>query len=196
MIGLIDYGAGNLRSVENAFAALGASTTRVASGEALAAACRIVLPGVGHFAHLMRGLDSLGLRAPLLDRLRSGVPFLGICLGMQALFEHSAEAPGVAGLGVLAGQLRRLPPGLRVPHMGWSEVERRGPVRALEGTGERPSFYFAHSYYCPAEGAAAICRYGQPIGAVIEAGALWGVQFHPEKSGSAGLRVLENFLAA
>ena len=196
MIALVDYGAGNLRSVENAFAAIGTPTARVADPRALAAAKRIVLPGVGHFGALMCALGASGLDAALRERLEAGVPFLGICLGMQALYEASDEAPGLPGLGLLPGRVERLPAGVRVPHMGWSEVRVQPGSRIFDGAPQGSRFYFAHSFYCPPEGAAATAFHGTEIGAAVEAGHLWGVQFHPEKSGPEGLRLLERFVAS
>ena len=195
MIALVDYGAGNLRSVENAFAAIGAGTTRAAHPGALTAATRIVLPGVGHFGALVRALSAGGLDVALRERLAAGVPFLGICLGMQALYEESEEAPGLRGLGLLPGRVARLPAGVRVPHMGWSEIRPRPGSRLCEGVPAGARFYFAHSFHCPPEGAAATAFHGTEIGAAVEAGNLRGVQFHPEKSGPEGLRLLERFVA-
>ncbi len=197
MIAILDYGAGNLRSVENALDELGAPHQRVRTPEALCAAARIILPGVGHFGQLIRSLDELGLRAPLKRRIQAGAPFLGICLGLQALFEGSEEAPGAAGLGVLSGIVRRFGPGARVPHMGWSPVAPRPGTALFRRAGRQPYFYFAHSFYAPlTEAAAARCDYTVPYTAAVERGSLFGVQFHPEKSGPLGLLILRNFLEA
>jgi imidazole glycerol phosphate synthase glutamine amidotransferase subunit len=195
MIAILDYGAGNLRSVENALAALGADYCLVRDAAGLERASKIILPGVGHFGQMMRALQAMGVRQALGERIRAGVPFLGICLGLQALFRASEEAPEVQGLGLFGGVVRRFPPGVRVPHMGWNEltVERRS--RLLAGLGERPYVYFAHSYYVPwISEAAAACTYGLPYTAALEAGSVFGVQFHPEKSGALGLRILRNFV--
>jgi glutamine amidotransferase len=197
-IALVDYGAGNLPSVERAFAALGAQTVRCRSRDELAAAdAAIVLPGVGHLGTLIGALDRQGLRALLLERIGSGVPFLGICVGMQALFASGDEAPGAAGLGVLPGRVAGLSPRVKLPHMGWNSCPPRAASRLLAGV-EREWFYFAHSFAPPAEGAwvAATCDYGAGFAAVVERDNVMGVQFHPEKSGAAGRRVLANFLAA
>jgi imidazole glycerol phosphate synthase glutamine amidotransferase subunit len=195
MIAIFDYGAGNLQSVKNTLAELGCEYTLVRDSEGLRRASKILLPGVGHFGQMMRALDSLAVRDTLVERIHAGVPFLGICLGLQALFESSEEAPEVRGLGVFPGAVRRFPEGARVPHMGWDQLEMRADSRLLEGLPPLPYVYFAHSYYVPVvPQAAAICTYGLPYTAVLEAGNISGVQFHPEKSGSAGLRIVRNFL--
>ena len=184
MITIFDYGAGNLRSVQNTLAALNCEYTLVNSSAGLAAASKIILPGVGHFGQMMRALDALGVRETLIGRIRAGVPFFGICLGMQALFECSEEAPEVRGFGLYPGTVRRFPVGARVPHMGWNQLEPTGRY-----------VYFAHSYYVPENGAtAARCTYGVPYTAVLEDRNVFGVQFHPEKSGPVGLRIVRNFL--
>lgn len=195
MIAVVDYGAGNLHSVENALNELGASYELVRNPEALARASRILLPGVGHFGQMMRSLDSLDLRRTLVDRLRSGAPFLGICLGLQALFARSEEAPEASGLGLFPEAVLRFPPGSRVPHMGWNQVAPAGHQTLFEGLPAEPYFYFAHSYYVPQVAAtAASAEYGRPFTAALAAANVYGVQFHPEKSGPEGLRVLKNFL--
>jgi imidazole glycerol phosphate synthase glutamine amidotransferase subunit len=195
---VLDYGAGNLRSVANALAALEVPHTIAHDAPAIRAAARIILPGVGHFGQMMRALDELQIRQALLDRISAGVPFLGICLGLQALFERSEEAPDVNGLGLFPGEVRRFPGGLRVPHMGWNELvlsNGAAPSRLLNGLGLRPFVYFAHSYYAPAVPAAcATCDYGVPFAAALERANVFGVQFHPEKSASVGERVLRNFV--
>ncbi|HJT88317.1 MAG TPA: imidazole glycerol phosphate synthase subunit HisH, partial [Bryobacteraceae bacterium] len=195
MIAIFDYGAGNLRSVQNTLGELGWEYTLVRDAAGLEAAGKIILPGVGHFGQMMRALDALDARRPLLERIRSGVPFLGICLGLQALFESSEEAPEVRGLGVYHGSVRRFPAEARVPHMGWNELELRRESKLVGGLEARPYVYFAHSYYVPENGyAAAICTYEVPYTAVLERGNVFGVQFHPEKSGAVGLRIVRNFL--
>jgi len=197
MIAILDYGAGNLRSVENTLAEIGASYTLVRDDAGLRAARKIILPGVGHFGQMMRSLDQLRVREALIERIRAGVPFLGICLGLQALFETSEEAPDALGLGLYAGAVRRFPSTARVPHMGWNQLAVARPARLLEGLDPGAFFYFAHSYYAPAiPETAATCTYSLPYTAVLESGNTFGVQFHPEKSGPAGLRVVRNFLAA
>ena len=195
MIAIFDYGAGNLRSVENTLAELGCEYSLVRDSAGLDSASKIILPGVGHFGQMMRALDDLGVRGTLLERMRAGVPFLGICLGLQALFETSEEAPDVRGLGLYPGEVRRFPADARVPHMGWNELELRRESRLVRGLDARPFVYFAHSYYVPENSlAAAVCSYGLPYTAVLEAGNVFGVQFHPEKSADVGLKIVRNFL--
>jgi imidazole glycerol phosphate synthase glutamine amidotransferase subunit len=196
MITIVDYGAGNLRSVENTLAELGARYEIKRTPKGVAAARQIILPGVGHFGQLLRSLDTLNLREPLLERIGAGVPFLGICLGLQALFEESEEAPGLRGFGLFPGVVRRFPAHARVPHMGWNEIAPRADSRLLAGLGPKPYFYFAHSYYAPVvDATAATCKYEHAYTAVLEEGNICGVQFHPEKSGPLGLRVVRNFVA-
>ncbi|PWU00712.1 MAG: imidazole glycerol phosphate synthase subunit HisH [Terriglobia bacterium] len=195
MIAILDYGAGNLRSVQNTLGELGCRYELVRSSEGLKEASRIILPGVGHFGQMMRALDALDLRGALLERIEAGVPFLGICLGLQALFEASEEAPEERGLGVYSGKVRRFPADARVPHMGWNELEVRGQSKLVRKLDAPPFVYFAHSYYVPEnERAAATCTYAVPYTAVLESGNVFGVQFHPEKSGAVGLRIVRNFL--
>jgi imidazole glycerol-phosphate synthase subunit HisH len=192
---IVDYGAGNLRSVRNTLEAIGAEYEVVNTPDAVERAERIILPGVGHFGQMMRSLDDLKLRQVLRERVARNVPFLGICVGLQCLFDSSEESPGSVGLGVLPGVVRRFAGAIRVPHMGWNSLERRQPSRLLEGLGEAPFTYFAHSYYAPLIPAtAAACTYAEPYSAVIEQGNLYAVQFHPEKSGETGLNVIRNFL--
>jgi imidazole glycerol-phosphate synthase subunit HisH len=195
VISIFDYGAGNLRSVENTLAEIGCPYTLVRNAQGLRDASRILLPGVGHFGQMMRALDALDVRGALLDRIRAGVPFLGICLGMQALFETSEEAPDVRGLGLFPGSVLRFPADSRVPHMGWNSLSPRPGSRLLAGAGAAPFVYFAHSYYVPLhEHAAATCTYGLTYTAAFEAGNIFGVQFHPEKSGAAGLGIVRTFV--
>ncbi len=217
-IALVDYGAGNLPSVERAFRRLGAETERATRGEDLSRAEAIVLPGVGHFGALARALGRTGMDRALGAAIERGAALLGICLGLQALFERSDEAPEESGLGWLAGTVRPLPPEVKLPHMGWNQVRRVGPSALLEGIPDDAWFYFAHSYAAPAASAAAVavCDYGECFAAAIESAAVrppsrvpgsesassdrkarWrlaAVQFHPEKSGGAGAALLENFL--
>jgi imidazole glycerol phosphate synthase glutamine amidotransferase subunit len=195
MIAIFDYGAGNLRSVQNTLGALGWEYQLVRDAAGLAAARKIILPGVGHFGQMMRALDTLEVRGALLARIAAGVPFLGICLGLQALFEVSEEAPEVRGLGVYPGSVRRFPIAARVPHMGWNELVVRGESKLVTNLQARPYVYFAHSYYVPENPrAAATCTYEVPYTAVLECGNVYGVQFHPEKSGPVGLQIVRNFL--
>jgi imidazole glycerol phosphate synthase glutamine amidotransferase subunit len=195
MIAIFDYGAGNLRSVQNTLGELGCEYTLVRDSAGLMAATKILLPGVGHFGQMMRALDGLDVRQTLVDRIRSGVPFFGICLGMQALFETSAEAPEVRGLGIYPGTVERFPLDARVPHMGWNELEVKPGSKLIHSFNARPYVYFAHSYYVPDNPmASATCTYAVKYTAVVECGNVQGVQFHPEKSGAVGLQIVRNFL--
>ena len=195
MITILDYGAGNLRSVENTLGAIGATYRLANSPDGISGAEKIILPGVGHFGQMMRTLDELNLRAAILDRIRSGIPFLGICLGLQGLFESSAEAPEVQGLGLFPGRIDRFPADARVPHMGWNQLDPKPGSRLLRGLEKRPYVYFAHSYYAPVtEATAATCTYEVPYTAVLEKDNVFGVQFHPEKSGPLGLQIVRNFV--
>ncbi len=195
MIAIFDYGAGNLRSVQNTLAAIGCRYDVVRDPEGLRRAMKIVLPGVGHFGQMMRALDELGVRDALKERIAAGVPFLGICLGLQGLFETSEEAPEVDGLGIFQGAVKRFPAHARVPHMGWNELEVRPSSKLVRDLPGRPFVYFAHSYYVPeTEGASATCTYEVPYTAALECGNVYGVQFHPEKSGAVGLQIVKNFL--
>ena len=195
MIAIFDYGAGNLRSVQNTLAEIGAEYTLVRDADGLRSAGKIILPGVGHFGQLIRALDSMSVREAFLERIHAGVPFLGICLGLQALFGSSEEAPDVRGLGVYEGTVRRFAPDARVPHMGWNELEPRRPSRLLANLEPHPFVYFAHSYYVPENAhTAAACTYTLPYTAVLESNNVFGVQFHPEKSGPLGLRIVRNFV--
>jgi imidazole glycerol phosphate synthase glutamine amidotransferase subunit len=195
VIAVFDYGAGNLRSVENTLSEIGASYALARDAEGIRTASKLLLPGVGHFGQIMRALGELGVRGVLLERLRAGVPFLGICLGLQALFTASEEAPEASGLGLFEGTVRRFPAEARTPHMGWNQIEAVAPSRLLKGIGERPYLYFAHSYYVPECAAtAATCTYTAPYTALLERGNIFGVQFHPEKSGAAGLAIVRNFV--
>jgi glutamine amidotransferase len=195
VIAIFDYGAGNLRSVQNTLEAIGCEYTLVRDAAGLEGASKILLPGVGHFGQMMRALDRLEVRDALKDRIAAGVPFLGICLGLQALFDASEEAPEVSGLGIFEGIVRRFPAHARVPHMGWDELELRGHSKLLRAADAQPFVYFAHSYYAP-EGdyASAICTYEVPYTAALEVGNVYGVQFHPEKSGAVGLAIVRNFV--
>lgn len=197
MIAILDYGAGNLQSVRNTLDAIGARYELTRSADGLRRASKIILPGVGHFGQIMRALDDLDVRETLVDRIRSGVPFLGICLGLQALFTTSEEAPEEEGLGIFAGTVARFRGNLRIPHMGWDQIQPVRESRLLHGLSGGPFFYFAHSYYCPVVSAsAATCDYMVPYTAVLEQANVFGVQFHPEKSGALGQIVVRNFIEA
>jgi imidazole glycerol phosphate synthase glutamine amidotransferase subunit len=193
---LIDYGAGNVTSVERALARLGARSQRSRSPECIGRAEALLLPGVGHYAALIRALDERALRAPLLDALQRGIPFLGVCLGLQALYETSEEAPELAGLDLLPGSVRSLPATAKLPHMGWNQLKLTRPSRLLEGVSANAYFYFAHSFAAASVNseAVALCNHGADFAAVIEKQNIFAVQFHPEKSGEPGAQLLQNFL--
>ena len=196
MIAILDYKAGNLTSVKKAFDALGAATVVTSDPIVARAAKKIVLPGVGHFSATAT-LEDLGLAKGIRDAVRDGVPFLGICVGMQWLLEGSDEAPGVAGLGALAGSCRRFSHNeLKCPHVGWNSVEVCDGSRLFAGIEERSLFaYFTHSFYVDAAPAtSAIAEYGVRFSAAVERDNIFGVQFHPQKSGALGLQVLRNYV--
>jgi imidazole glycerol-phosphate synthase subunit HisH len=195
MIGILDYGAGNLRSVQNTLDAIGATYSLVRDSEGLTRATKIILPGVGHFGQMLRELDRLDVRAALKERIAVGVPFLGICLGLQGLFERSEEAPEIEGLGIFEGSVSRFPPESRCPQMGWNTLQPVKPSRLLSGLSAAPHVYFANSYYVPVCNAtAATTEYTRSFTSVLESGNTFGVQFHPEKSGPVGLRIVRNFV--
>jgi glutamine amidotransferase len=199
-VGIVDYGMGNLGSVANALRAVGGEPVIVARPEALAGFERLIVPGVGAFAEAMQQLDARGLVEPLDERRRAGVPLLGICLGMQ-LFARSSEEHGLnAGLGWIDAQVRGFPAeaGLKVPHMGWDDVLRRRDHPLIDGIADGSDFYFVHSFYVDcAEPADVLLAgdYGRDYCAMFCRDNVAGVQFHPEKSQQAGLRLLKNFLA-
>lgn len=194
MIAIIDYDAGNLRNVEKAFHFLGYEAVVTDDPAAIESADHVVLPGVGAFGDCMASLQAKGLEPTIKKAVESGAPFLGICLGMQLLFEESEESPGVAGLGILKGRIRRIPDcGLKIPHMGWNDIHCRG--RLFEGL-EQPYVYFVHSYCLDAADKSIVSAradYGTEIEAAVESGNVFAAQFHPEKSGEAGLKMLSNF---
>lgn len=195
MTTIVDYGAGNLRSVQNTLEELGAAFETTNSPADVVKAEKIILPGVGHFGQMLNAMDRLSLREPIIARIRSGVPFLGICIGLQCLFEESEEAPGIKGLGIFSGTIKRFMGDVRIPHMGWNSLDRVKPSKLLNGLDETAYTYFAHSYYAPVNHAtAATCNYIHPYSAVIENDNIYAVQFHPEKSGPVGLKVVSNFV--
>lgn len=198
MISIIDYGMGNLRSVEKAFAQAGASVKLISTPEEVAAAEKLVLPGVGAFGDAMKNLLQTGVAPVLKEIAVSGKPFLGICLGAQLLFDSSEEDPDVPGLGIIRGRVKLFPPdmGLKIPHMGWNILKINENSRLLKGLGSDPHVYFVHSYYMAPEDdnvAAAVTEYGLPFAAAVERDHIFGVQFHPEKSQDLGLKILQNF---
>lgn len=193
-IAVIDYGAGNLRSVVKAFERVGAAA-RIVEASGIDGANAIVLPGVGAFASLRR-LGRKG-KSRIRAAVESGIPFLGICLGMQALFEGSEESPGVPGLRILKGNVRRLRGDLLLPQIGWNTVKVRKECALFEDIPDGSYLYFAHSYAAfPKKRSvvAAVAEYGQEFAAAVASGSVFGVQFHPEKSGSTGLEILKNFV--
>ena len=195
-ITIIGHGAGNVASVERALARIGVEPERTLAPESILRAKALILPGVGHFGSLVRALEGNSLRAPLLEVIARGVPFLGICLGLQALYEFSDEAPTLRGLGTLPGQVCALPPQTKLPHMGWNRVHALGGSRLFHAIPADSYFYFAHSFAALSIGSAetvATCNYGSEFVAAIERGNLFGIQFHPEKSGEAGAQLLRNF---
>ena len=198
MIAVLDYGIGNLRSAQKALQRVGADARLVTDPADAAGATGVVLPGVGAFGRSMEALRASGLDKVALAALDAGTPFLGICVGLQLLYEGSDEDAGVAGLGVLPGRVRALPEGQKRPQMQWNQLRiTRDGSRLLAGLGADPWLYFVHSY-APEAGpdVVAVCDYGGPVVAAVERDGLWATQFHPEKSGTVGLDLLANFVAA
>jgi imidazole glycerol phosphate synthase glutamine amidotransferase subunit len=196
VIALLNYGAGNVGSVLKAVEHLGHSAEVTDSPESLRSAEKIIFPGQGHFGTMMRALEGRRLLKPLRDLLAGGTPFLGICLGLQALYEASEEAPEVPGLALLPGHVTRFEGVFKVPHVGWSQLEIRSRSRLFKGVADGSFVYYCHSYYGPAtKESSAVTHYGQTFAACVEMKNIWAVQFHPEKSGDVGLRVLGNFLS-
>ena len=197
-ITIIDYGMGNLYSVQNALRSIGAEPVVTSDAAVIAQAEKILLPGVGAFGDCMANLEKSGLIHVIMDSLHSGKPFLGICLGMQLLFEGSDEAPGVKGLGFFKGQVRLLHTELKIPHMGWNSLHIQNSGRLFKGIPENTYVYFVHSYYLQAEDeeiVKATTQYSTCIHASVEKGNVFACQFHPEKSSRWGLKILENFAA-
>ncbi len=200
MIGIIDYDAGNLKSVEKALLSLGEEAVVTRDRSELLKADKVILPGVGNFGDAMGKLKSYGLDEVIRDVVEKGTPFLGICLGLQLLFEESEEAPGVPGLGILKGKILRIPeePGLKIPHIGWNSLMLQNEGRLFQGLEEEPYVYFVHSYYLKAEDeqiVKAATEYGTriQIHASVERDNVFACQFHPEKSSGTGLKILKNF---
>ena len=196
MIAIVDYGMGNLRSVVRGFEKAGWDATIVKDAQALSAAAGVVLPGVGAFTRAVENLKRARLVEPILQAISAGKPFLGICLGMQLLFETSEEWGLTAGLGVLPGRVRRLPDSLKVPHMGWNQVFFRKKSSLMKGVEEGSHFYFVHSYYVETQQedlVSGVTEYGIKFTSMAEKENVFGIQFHPEKSSALGLRILQNF---
>lgn len=197
-IAVLDYGIGNLRSAEKALQHVGADARLVSDVLSVEAADAVVLPGVGAFGACARALRESGLEPAARAALEAGVPFFGVCIGFQLLYDGSDETPEAEGLGVFAGTVGLLPVGEKHPQMQWNQLARCGdPDPApLRGLGENPWVYFVHSYVPPVgEETVAVCDYGGPVAALVARGNLWGAQFHPEKSGRSGLALLANFVA-
>lgn len=198
MIAVIDYDAGNLKSVEKALLSLGQETLVTRDRQELLGADKVILPGVGNFGDAMEKLRAYGLEPVIQEIAKRRIPFLGICLGLQLLFEESEEAPGVPGLGILKGKILRIPAeeGLKIPHIGWNSLELQDKGKLFEGLEEEPYVYFVHSYYLKAEDESivkAVTEYGTRIHASVEQDNVFACQFHPEKSSSTGLQILKNF---
>jgi glutamine amidotransferase len=196
VIAVLDYGIGNLRSAEKALQRQGGNARLVADPDEAAAANAVVLPGVGDFGRCIEALRDSALDKVALDAIEAGKPFLGICVGMQMLYEGSEESPGVAGLGTLAGVVERLPDGVKRPQMQWNRLHLEDPGHPLvAGLGSEPWVYFVHSYAPPSgDPAVATCDYGGRVVAAVASRNVWATQFHPEKSGPVGLEMLGNFV--
>jgi len=200
MIAVIDYGAGNLQSVVKAFHFIGSDVCITGDKEKLMAADAVVLPGVGSFGDAMDCLQKSNLVNPVIDFIKTNKPFLGICLGLQLLFEESEECPGVQGLGVLKGKICKIPAkqGLKIPHIGWNSLDIQQHDGLFQGLEQNPYVYFVHSYYLKAqerETVSSTTSYGVTIDASVRSGNLFATQFHPEKSGETGLKMLRNFVS-
>lgn len=200
MIAILDYDAGNIKSVEKAMQLLGQEVTITRDRETILGARKVILPGVGAFGDAMGKIRQYGLYDVIHEVVDRGTPFLGICLGLQLLFERSDESPGVEGLGILKGEIRRIPetPGLKIPHMGWNSLEFRNDGRLFWDLPQKSYVYFVHSYYLKAadEGiVTAVTEYGTQIHASVEQGNVFACQFHPEKSSDVGIQILKNFLS-
>lgn len=193
MIAIVDYGAGNLNSVKKAFDYLGAEVMVTDRPEVVASADKIVLPGVGHFSSL-RALEDTGLRKALMQNASAGKPFLGICLGMQWLFQGSEECRDVAGAAIFPGKCQQFPSNVKSPHVGWNSLTVQNGSRLLRGVAQDSFVYYTHSFYAPVvTETAAASEYGLWFAGAVELGNIFGVQFHPEKSGDVGLTILKNF---
>ncbi len=199
MTAIIDYDAGNIRSVEKALQALGEDVVVTRDRETILKADRVILPGVGAFGDAMDKIRNYGLEEVIHEVVANNTPFLGICLGLQLMFERSEESKGVEGLGILKGEILRIPdtPGLKIPHIGWNSLTYPNKGRLYEGISENSYVYFVHSYYLKAEDESIVTAatdYGTYIHASVEKGNIFACQFHPEKSSDVGLTILKNFI--
>ena len=197
MIAVVDYDAGNLHSAAKGLAAAGGEPVLTSDPRVIAEAAGVVLPGVGAFCDCVGKIRERGLQEPIRQYIASGRPFLGICIGLQVLFERGAEGAGAPGLGVFPGEVARIcAPGLKIPHMGWNSLRFAQPSALFEGIPEGAYVYFVHSYHAVADPGdlVATCDYGAPVTAAVQRGNCFGVQFHPEKSSTVGLRLLRNFV--
>jgi glutamine amidotransferase len=194
MIAIVDYGAGNISSVKKALEHLSADVQVTSDPSVIAAAEKIIMPGVGHFSRC-QALNQ-NMRAPLLNAIKSGKPFLGICVGMQWLFAGSTEAPETPGTAIFTGECSRFPASVKSPHVGWNQLEISSGSRLLEGVSNGAFVYYTHSYRAPVVAETVACtNYGGVFSAAVERDNVFGVQFHPEKSAETGLKILENFCA-
>ncbi len=199
MVSIIDYDAGNIKSVEKALQYLGEEAVVTRDKDVILSSDKVILPGVGSFGDAMNKIRTYGLDRVIYDVTDRGIPFLGICLGLQLMFESSEESPGVRGLGLLPGRILRIPEaeGLKIPHMGWNSLDVKENAALFRGLGDHPYVYFVHSYYLEADDdkdVAATTTYGTCIHASVEHGNIFACQFHPEKSSEAGLTILNNFI--
>ncbi|MEA2843451.1 MAG: imidazole glycerol-phosphate synthase subunit HisH [Actinomycetota bacterium] len=196
MIAVLDYGIGNLRSAQKGLQRVGADAVLTDDPAVVRAADAVVLPGVGAFGRCMEALRATGLEEPAREAIDAGLPFFGICVGMQMLYDGSEEDPDAKGMGVLPGIVRRLPDGVKRPQMQWNVLDH-GPTPMLDGVDDPAWVYFVHSFAPePSPDVVATCDYGGPVVAAVQRDRLWATQFHPEKSGATGLRILANFVAA
>lgn len=199
MIAIIDYGAGNILSVQKALDHIGCENVVTSDASVISSADGAVLPGVGSFGDAMRHLEASGLVGTVRDFAAGGKPFLGICLGLQVLFDSSEESPDASGLSLMKGEVKRFPSdmGLKIPHIGWNSIEYKSDCPFFQGLGANPYVYFVHSYYLNAADesvVSATAEYGIPFHAAVWKGNVFATQFHPEKSGSVGLQILKNFV--